>query len=58
MRRQQWHSEGHSGHVRPVLRQIVFTLQLQSLILTLVCFIIQLLAMVWYSLSFIVSPPS
>ena len=30
-------------------------MQLQSLILTLLCFIIQLLAMVWYSLSFIVS---
>ena len=37
------------------------TMQLQSLILTLLCFIVQLLAMVWYSLSFIVShslPPS
>ena len=30
--------------------------QLRSLILTLLCFIVQLLAMVWYSLSFIVSP--
>ena len=30
-------------------------MQLQSLILTLICFIVQLLAMVWYSLSFIVS---
>ena len=33
-----------------------YAMQLQSLILTLLCFIVQLLAMVWYSLSFIVSP--
>ncbi len=32
-----------------------YAMQLQSLILTLLCFIVQLLAMVWYSLSFIVS---
>lgn len=45
---------GHSQMTQTKMT-IQCAMQLQSLILTLICFLVQLLAMVWYSLSFIVS---